>query len=131
MIMQGVLRMPPEMWSGDALDVTQRHNIYREAANEIDRLQGELERLKKPTIDTLLAMLKPPTWGEVNKSRIMWFTPLNTVYMIEEGVRPGTWFLSKDNKNHRDYGTIDKGQQVAWDDYQRSARELLKRMLVD
>lgn len=34
----GVLRMPPECWSGDPLDVGQRHSRYLEAATLLQRL---------------------------------------------------------------------------------------------
>jgi hypothetical protein len=42
-IMEGVLRMPPDLWSGDALDVMQRHACYVQAADEITRLRAEVE----------------------------------------------------------------------------------------
>jgi len=43
----GILRMPPSLWSGDELDVTQRHSTYTWAADEIERLTTELEKVAK------------------------------------------------------------------------------------
>lgn len=40
----GVLRMPPECWSGDTLDVMQRHSRYLEAADEIEALKHDIDR---------------------------------------------------------------------------------------
>lgn len=47
----GVLRMPPEMWNGDALDVHQRHGRYLEAADTIEELRDEVDALRaeRPT----------------------------------------------------------------------------------
>jgi hypothetical protein len=44
-VMRGVLLMPPSLWSGDPLDVQQRHSVYRAAAARIDALEAEVERL--------------------------------------------------------------------------------------
>ena len=35
----GILRMPPSCWSGDEMDVFQRHQTYKWAADEIERLR--------------------------------------------------------------------------------------------
>lgn len=49
----GVLEMPPECWSDDPLDVTQRHGRYKQAADRIrndasklEQQAAELEQLK-------------------------------------------------------------------------------------
>ena len=44
-IMRGVLRMPPELWTDSPLDVRQRHSVYVEAADKIERLQSENKAL--------------------------------------------------------------------------------------
>ena len=41
-ILEGVLRMPPALWTGDPLDVAQRHSRYVEAADTINELRQEL-----------------------------------------------------------------------------------------
>lgn len=43
----GILRLPPELWRDDPIDVAQRHARYVEAAEMIERLQGVLEALKE------------------------------------------------------------------------------------
>lgn len=43
----GVLRMPPELWSGDPIDVTQRHSRYVQAADLIVELQAENAALRR------------------------------------------------------------------------------------
>lgn len=40
-MLMGVLRMPPELWRDDPLDVAQRHSRYVQAADEIDRLRAD------------------------------------------------------------------------------------------
>ena len=42
----GVLCMPPSLWSGDAMDVSQRHQRYLQAAKRIQDDEQELERLR-------------------------------------------------------------------------------------
>lgn len=44
-ILFGVLRMPPAIWGNDEMDKIQRYARYLEAADEIDRLRAEVERL--------------------------------------------------------------------------------------
>ena len=39
----GILRMPPDLWTGSAIDVFQRHETYRAAADEIERLRAAME----------------------------------------------------------------------------------------
>lgn len=47
-ILIGVLRMPPELfWSDHEMTRLQHDNIRREAADEIERLQAECEKLRK------------------------------------------------------------------------------------
>lgn len=43
----GVLRMPPDCWIPEELDIQQRHALYVEAANLIERLRGEAEDWKE------------------------------------------------------------------------------------
>ena len=43
----GVLRMPPELWRDDELDKRQRHARYVQAADEIEALRAECERLRE------------------------------------------------------------------------------------
>ena len=43
----GVLRMPPELWRDDDLDKRQRHARYVQAADEIEALRAEVERLRE------------------------------------------------------------------------------------
>lgn len=56
-IMRGVLRMPPELWGDDPLSVAQRHWIYIEAADTIDRQQAEIAAIKAEC-DALQAHLR-------------------------------------------------------------------------
>jgi len=37
-MLHGVLNMPPDCWSNDAIDVMQRHSRYKQASEEIYRL---------------------------------------------------------------------------------------------
>ena len=39
----GVLRLPIDMWTDDPLDVMQRHERYKQAANEIERLNARIK----------------------------------------------------------------------------------------
>jgi len=38
----GVLRMPPELWRDDPIDVMQRYGRYKQAADEIERLRDDI-----------------------------------------------------------------------------------------
>ena len=40
-----VLRMPPELWTGEAIDVTQRHARYIDAADRIEAQQSKIATL--------------------------------------------------------------------------------------
>jgi hypothetical protein len=46
-ILEGVLRMPPDCWGDSPLDVMQRHARYVEAADTIDTLREQLEAARK------------------------------------------------------------------------------------
>lgn len=46
----GVLCMPPEMWDDSALDVTQRHGRYMQAARRIEEDAREIERLREHAV---------------------------------------------------------------------------------
>jgi hypothetical protein len=43
----GVLRMPPECWSGDAIDVMQRHSRYLQAADRIEAADAKLAKVRQ------------------------------------------------------------------------------------
>jgi hypothetical protein len=43
MILLGILRMPPNLWTNDPISVQQRLQAYHEAADEIERLQIDLD----------------------------------------------------------------------------------------
>ena len=43
----GVLKMPPDLWTNDTLNVSQRYSQYIEAANRIE----ELERMLRFLVD--------------------------------------------------------------------------------
>ena len=45
-ILLGVLRMPPDCWSGDEIDTAQRHAAYCEAADLIEELTIDRDCLK-------------------------------------------------------------------------------------
>jgi uncharacterized membrane protein YccC len=45
-MLHGVLRMPPDLWRDDPIDVAQRHSRYVEASNRITEQESELERLR-------------------------------------------------------------------------------------
>ncbi len=38
-MLQGVLRMPPDMWSDGPIDVAQRHSRYIEAADKLAAIE--------------------------------------------------------------------------------------------
>lgn len=42
----GVLRMPQELWDGSPLDAIQRHSRYEEAANRIEALKHENDKMR-------------------------------------------------------------------------------------
>ena len=44
-VTQAVLRMPPSLWDGSEIDVLQRHGRYVEAAEKLEQLEAENERL--------------------------------------------------------------------------------------
>lgn len=46
-MLRGILRIPPQMWSGDEFDSRLRHSAYCEAATELERRQGEIDRLQQ------------------------------------------------------------------------------------
>lgn len=46
-IEQAVLRMPPELWTGDKIDVMQRHARYIAAADELLRLRTTITEMEK------------------------------------------------------------------------------------
>lgn len=48
---QGVLRMPPELWSDDIVDVMQRHARYIAAADELLRLRADNSKLAEALKD--------------------------------------------------------------------------------
>lgn len=53
LILHAVLQMPPDLWSGSALDVTQRHGSYLQASRRIENDALEIEMLR----DLLLLIL--------------------------------------------------------------------------
>lgn len=48
----GVLRMPPDLWRDTALDVGQRYDRYQQAADTIEELRDEVERLQLAFTET-------------------------------------------------------------------------------
>lgn len=38
-MLQGVLRMPPELWTSDPVSIGQRHDRYLEAANKLQAIE--------------------------------------------------------------------------------------------
>jgi len=46
MMLDAVLRMPPDAWSGDPLDTLQRHARYVQAADELAALRAERDELR-------------------------------------------------------------------------------------
>jgi hypothetical protein len=61
-VMRGVLLMPPSLWSGEPLDVQQRHSVYRAAAARIDALEAEVEMLRA----ALAQQAEPVAWMVTN-----------------------------------------------------------------
>lgn len=61
-MLHGVLRMPPNCWSGTELDVTQRHSRYIQASERIYELEDKLAQVErerdeaKATLKEALAM---------------------------------------------------------------------------
>ena len=66
-MLHGVLRMPPELWRDDPLDVSQRHSRYIEASERIEADAREIERLRlalaHPRCSTSADGVPPPTVG--------------------------------------------------------------------
>lgn len=50
----GVLRMPPELWGKNAIDVAQRHGFYKSAADRIEKDAYRIRELDR-IIDAYLA----------------------------------------------------------------------------
>lgn len=57
-MLHGVLRMPPELWRDDPLDVSQRHSRYIEASERIEADAREIERLSALYYELLFAVCK-------------------------------------------------------------------------
>ena len=45
LMLLAVLRMPPELWTGEAIDVIQRHARYIDAADRIEAQQSKIATL--------------------------------------------------------------------------------------
>lgn len=48
-MLEAVLRMPPNLWSGSEIDVMQRHSRYVQAAEELASLKQQLAEAKQET----------------------------------------------------------------------------------
>lgn len=46
-MLHGVLQMPPELWSGDAMDVIQRHSRYVQASTRIREDAARIAELER------------------------------------------------------------------------------------
>ena len=46
-MLHGILNMSPDLWSGDAIDVMQRHGRYKQASIRITDDEREIERLRE------------------------------------------------------------------------------------
>ena len=46
-VMQGVLQMPPRLWSRDVVDETQRYSVYLEAARKLGAFQEVVEAIRR------------------------------------------------------------------------------------
>jgi len=56
-MLHGVLNMPPELWSGEPIDVMQRHSRYVQASEYIYELIDQRDRLEK-IAGELIAMIR-------------------------------------------------------------------------
>lgn len=45
-MLHGVLRMPPELWRTDPMNVSQRHSRYVQASDRIEADAREIDRLR-------------------------------------------------------------------------------------
>lgn len=62
-MLHGVLRMPPDLWRDDPIDVAQRHSRYIEASDRIYALEAENARLRA----LAPASAEPPVGWSVNE----------------------------------------------------------------
>lgn len=46
-MLDAILRMPPELWNGDNFDVIQRHSRYVQAADEIQALREAIKSARE------------------------------------------------------------------------------------
>ena len=59
LMLQAVLRMPTELWSGDDLDVSQRYHRYMQAADELNRLTDDITALRKVLLSAQVRLNSP------------------------------------------------------------------------
>ena len=45
-MLHGILRMPPELWRDDPMQISQRHSRYIQASDRIEADAREIERLR-------------------------------------------------------------------------------------
>lgn len=46
-MLHGILQMPPELWTNDAIDIAQRHSRYLEASKRIEQLEYERDEARR------------------------------------------------------------------------------------
>jgi Mg2+ and Co2+ transporter CorA len=67
----GVLRMPPDMWRDDPLDIAQRHSRYVAASDRIYELERELAETKRLLVEANKWLDKFRTEQQYTKSGAM------------------------------------------------------------
>lgn len=72
-MLQGVLRMPPELWHNNPLDIAQRRSRYVQAADRIDELERENATLRedKARLDWLFHKDSPALIEVINTSDVI------------------------------------------------------------
>ncbi len=72
MMEQAVLRMPPELWSGDIVDVKQRHFRYIAAADALLRLRSVNASLVDALKAVAMGVIVPPMMSEQARQMMSW-----------------------------------------------------------
>lgn len=63
--LHGVLNMPSDIWSGDALDQAQRHSRYIEASERIKYQEKQISIMKEALMEIRNRGRKWPDAGEI------------------------------------------------------------------
>lgn len=56
LMLHAVLKMPPDCWTNEDIDIAQRYSFYLRASNELNEKDAQIEKLQQ-TIDALQSTL--------------------------------------------------------------------------